>query len=43
VRKLAAAGVEPVGSTPAELDRWVRAEYDKWSRFVKSSKLVFTE
>ena len=43
VRKLAAAGVEPVGSSPAELDRWVRSEYDKWSRFVKSSKLIFTE
>ena len=43
VKKLAASGVEPVGSTPAELDRWVRSEYDKWSRFVKSSKLVFTE
>ena len=41
VRKLTAAGVESVGSTPAELDRWVRSEYDKWAKFVKGSNLVF--
>src|SRR3954453_4375319 len=28
IRKFAAAGVEGVGSTPAELDRWVRSEVD---------------
>lgn len=42
-RKLAAAGVEAVGTTPAELDRWVRGEYDKWSKFVKGSNLSFRE
>ncbi len=41
VKRLAAAGVESVGSTPAELDRWVRTEYDKWAKFVKGSNLVF--
>lgn len=41
VKKLTAAGVESVGSTPAELDRWVRSEYDKWAKFVKGSNLVF--
>jgi tripartite-type tricarboxylate transporter receptor subunit TctC len=41
LRKFAAAGVEPVGSTPAELDRWVRSEVDKWAKFVKSSNLKF--
>ena len=41
VKKLAASGVESVGSAPAELDRWVRTEYDKWAKFVKGSNLVF--
>ena len=41
LRKFAAAGVEPYGSTPAELDRWVRSEYEKWTKFVKSSNLKF--
>ena len=43
VKKLTAAGVESVGSNPAELDRWVRAEYEKWSKFVKGSNLSFRE
>jgi tripartite-type tricarboxylate transporter receptor subunit TctC len=42
-KRLAAAGVDAVGSTPTELDRWVRSEYDKWSKFVKSSNLSFKE
>ena len=36
-KKFAGAGVEAVGTTPAELDKWVRSEYDKWSKFVKGS------
>ena len=40
-RKFAAAGVEGIGSAPAELDRWVRSEVDKWTKFVKSSNLKF--
>ena len=40
-RKFAAAGVEGIGSTPAELDRWVRAEVDKWTKFVRTSNLKF--
>jgi tripartite-type tricarboxylate transporter receptor subunit TctC len=40
-RKFAAAGVEGIGSTPAELDRWVRSEVDKWTKFVRSSNLKF--
>ena len=40
-RKFAAAGVEGIGSTPAELDRWVRSEYEKWAKFVKTSNLKF--
>ena len=42
-KRLAAAGVDAAGSTPAELDRWVRSEYDKWSKFVKSSNVSFKE
>ncbi len=41
VRKFAAAGVEGIGSSPAELDRWVRSEVDKWTKFVKTSNLKF--
>lgn len=41
MRKFAAAGVEGVGSTPAELERWVRSEIDKWAKFVKSTNLKF--
>ena len=39
--KLIAAGFEPVGSTPQELDQFVRREYDKWSKFVKEAKIRF--
>lgn len=31
--------VEPVGSTPAEFDRFLRAEYDKWGKVVSDAKL----
>ncbi len=40
-RKFSAAGVEGIGSPPADLDRWVRSEYDKWAKFVKTSNLKF--
>jgi tripartite-type tricarboxylate transporter receptor subunit TctC len=39
--KLVAAGFEPVGSTPQELDQFVHREYDKWSKFVKQAKIRF--
>lgn len=41
VRKLESAGVEVVGSTPQELDRFARSEYEKWAKFAKESKLTF--
>ena len=31
------AGMEPVGSTPAEFDALIRAEIEKWARVVKQS------
>lgn len=40
-RRLAQAGVESIGSTPQELDAWVRKDYEKWTRFVKETKLRF--
>lgn len=40
-KRLAAAGVEPIGSTPPELDAWVRKDYDKWVRFVRDTRLRF--
>lgn len=40
-KRLAAAGVEAIGSTPLELDTWVRKDYEKWTRFVKETKLRF--
>ncbi len=40
-RKFAAAGVEGIGSSPADLDRWVRSEYDKWGKFVRTANLKF--
>ena len=40
-RRLALAGVEPVGSTPQALDQWVRKDYDKWVKFARETKLQF--
>ena len=42
-KRLATAGVEPIGSTPQELGQWVRKDYEKWSSFVKETKLRFEE
>jgi tripartite-type tricarboxylate transporter receptor subunit TctC len=42
-KRLAAVGVEIVGSTPQELDRFARSEYDKWARFAKETKLTFEQ
>jgi tripartite-type tricarboxylate transporter receptor subunit TctC len=40
-KKLVALGVEIVGSTPQALQQFQRADYDKWSRFVREAKLKF--
>ena len=37
--QLAGIGAEPIGSTPAELDTFRRAEIDKWQRVVKEAGL----
>jgi tripartite-type tricarboxylate transporter receptor subunit TctC len=42
-RKITGIGVEPISSTPQELDAYVKTEYGKWSKFVKESKLNFAD
>ena len=37
--QLAGIGAEPIGSTPAELDTFRRAEIEKWQRVVKEANL----
>ena len=37
--QLAGIGAEPIGSTPAELDTFRRAEIEKWQRVVSNLKL----
>jgi tripartite-type tricarboxylate transporter receptor subunit TctC len=39
--KLAAVGMEVVGSTPQELDRFVRGEFEHWDRFVREFHIKF--
>jgi len=39
--KLGAVGMEVVGSTPEELDRFVRGEYEHWDRFVREFNIKF--
>jgi tripartite-type tricarboxylate transporter receptor subunit TctC len=40
-QKLIAAGFEVVGSTPLELDRFVRAEFEHWDKFVREFNVKF--
>ena len=37
--RLRLMSAEPVGGTPAELDAFVRSEYDKWGKVIKSLNL----
>jgi tripartite-type tricarboxylate transporter receptor subunit TctC len=38
--RLSAAGIDPVGSSPEELDRTIRAEIAKWARVIKSAGIT---
>jgi len=40
-RKLAAVGMEVVGSTPEELDEFVRREFAHWDKFVREFDIKF--
>jgi tripartite-type tricarboxylate transporter receptor subunit TctC len=35
--KISSQGADPVGSTPAEFTRYLRAEIDKWTKVIKAS------
>lgn len=39
--KVAAMGLEIVGSNPDDLDRYVRAEYARWSTLVRETQIKF--
>jgi tripartite-type tricarboxylate transporter receptor subunit TctC len=38
--RLAELGLEPVGSTPAQADKWIRAQLDRWGRVSREQKIV---
>lgn len=38
-QRLNALGAEPIGSTPDEASRFVRAEYDKWAKVVRAANI----
>ena len=38
--RLAEIGLQPVGSTPAELDRWVRGQTTRWGIIVREQKIT---
>lgn len=40
-QRLGAVGFETVGSSPQELDRFVRAEFEHWDRFVREFAIRF--
>ena len=33
-------GLEPVGSTSAQLDQWIRSELDKWGKVIREQKIT---
>ena len=35
--RLAKFGASPIGSSPAELDARIRADYEKWGAIIKAS------
>lgn len=37
--RLTEAGVEPVGNTPAEFDRWIKSEIEKWMEVMKVASI----
>lgn len=39
VERMTAMGNEPVGTTPAEFDRFIRAEIPKWAKVIRDAKI----
>ena len=40
VERVAAMGNEPVGSTPAEFDKFIRDEIPKWAKVIRDAKIM---
>ena len=38
--RLAEQGLETAGGTPGELDRWIRAEIERWGRVIREQKIT---
>ena len=38
--RIAAMGNEPVGSTPAGFDKFIRDEVPKWAKVIKEAKIT---
>ena len=41
--RLAEQGLEPVGSSPAEADRWIRTQSDRWGKVIRAQKIVIEQ
>ena len=38
--RLGEQGLEAVGSTPAQADRWIRTQIERWGRVIREQKIV---
>jgi tripartite-type tricarboxylate transporter receptor subunit TctC len=38
--RFAELGLETAGSTPEQLDRWIRAEFERWGRVIREQKIT---
>jgi len=38
--RFAEQGLETAGGTPAQLDRWIRAELERWGRVIREQKIT---
>jgi tripartite-type tricarboxylate transporter receptor subunit TctC len=38
--RFAEQGLETVGSTPAQLDQWLRFEMDRWGKVIRDNKIT---
>ena len=34
------SGVETVGSTPAQFDKWIRGETERWGKLIRAQKIT---
>jgi len=40
VERFVTLGLEPVGNTPAEFDKFIRADLDKWTQLTRELKIT---